>query len=182
MLDVLLVSLTALVAYLVGAIPFGYLVARRRGVDLFAHGSGNIGATNVGRVLGRRFGILVFVLDFLKGALPVAVVVPLAAVLAPGAETALGPPDVLRVGAAGLAFLGHLFPVYLGFRGGKGVATGAGTVFVLVPGPAALAVLTWVVVLLASRIVSLASLAAVTILVVARLIGTPAAFAAENLP
>jgi acyl-phosphate glycerol 3-phosphate acyltransferase len=169
-------------AYLVGALPFGYLIGRLRGVDLFKEGSGNIGATNVGRVLGRRFGILVFVLDFLKGAIPVAAVVPLAAALAPGAESALGPPDVLRVGAAGLAFLGHLFPVYLGFRGGKGVATGAGTVFVLVPGPAALAMLTWAVVLLASRIVSLASLAAVTILVVARLLGTPAAFAAENLP
>ena len=68
--------------------------------------------------------------------------------LAPAAPSRLlGPPDVLRVGAAALAFLGHLFPIYLGFRGGKGIATGAGTVFVLVPGPAALAVLTWVVVL-----------------------------------
>jgi acyl-phosphate glycerol 3-phosphate acyltransferase len=169
-------------AYLVGALPFGYLVGRLRGVDLFKEGSGNIGATNAGRVLGRRFGILVFVLDFLKGAVPVAAVVPLAGALAPGAETALGPPDVLRVAAAGLAFLGHLFPVYLGFRGGKGVATGAGTVFVLVPGPAALAVLTWAVVVLATRIVSLGSLAAVTILVAARLVGTPTPFAADALP
>jgi acyl-phosphate glycerol 3-phosphate acyltransferase len=136
----------------------------------------------VGRVLGRPLGVLVFVLDFLKGAVPVAGVVPLARLLAPGAETALGQPDVLRVGAAGLAFLGHLFPVYLGFRGGKGVATGAGTIFVLVPGPAALAVLTWVVVLLAWRIVSLASLAAVTILVLARLAGTPAPLSPEALP
>jgi acyl-phosphate glycerol 3-phosphate acyltransferase len=169
-------------ADLVGALPFGYLVGRLRGVDLFKEGSGNIGATNVGRVLGRRFGVLVFVLDFLKGAVPVAAIVPLAASLAPGAESAIGPPDVLRVGAAALAFLGHVFPVYLGFRGGKGVATGAGTVFVLVPGSAALAVLGWVVVLLASRFASLASIAAVTILVVARLLGTPAVFAPDNLP
>ena len=169
-------------AYLVGAVPFGYLVGRLRGIDLFKEGSGNIGATNAGRVLGRKFGALVFVLDFLKGAVPVAAVVPLAAASAPGAETALGPPDVLRVGAAALVFLGHLFPIYLGFRGGKGVATGAGTVFVLVPGPAALAVLGWVVVLFASRIVSLASLAAVTILVVARLVGIPTPFAADALP
>jgi acyl-phosphate glycerol 3-phosphate acyltransferase len=169
-------------AYLVGALPFGYLVGRLRGVDLFKEGSGNIGATNVGRVLGRRFGFLVFVLDFLKGAVPVAAVVPLAAALAPGADVALGPPDVLRVATAGLAFLGHLFPVYLGFRGGNGVATGAGTVFVLVPGPAALAVFGWVVVLFASRIVSLASLGAVTILVIARMVGTPAPFAAESVP
>src|SRR5262245_45696531 len=170
------------VAYLIGAIPFGYLVVRARGVDLFAAGSGNIGATNAARVLGRKYGTLVFVLDFLKGAVPVAAVVPLAHALAPGAETSLGPPDVLRVGAALLAFLGHLFPIYLGFRGGKGVATGAGTIFVLVPGPAALAVLTWLAVLFASRIVSLASLAAVTILVVARLVSTPAPFAPEALP
>src|SRR5690349_6439369 len=69
----LLLALTCLGAYLVGALPFGYLVARARGVDIFHAGSGNVGATNVGRVLGRRFGILVFLLDFAKGALPVAV-------------------------------------------------------------------------------------------------------------
>jgi acyl-phosphate glycerol 3-phosphate acyltransferase len=169
-------------AYLVGAVPFGYLIGRLRGVNLFREGSGNIGATNAGRVLGRKVGVLVFALDFLKGAVPVAVVVPLARWLAPGAEAAIGPPDVLRVGAAALAFLGHLFPVYLGFRGGKGVATGAGTVFVLAPGPAAVAVLTWVVVLLVSRLVSLASLAAVAALVLARLLGTPAPFGPDPLP
>jgi acyl phosphate:glycerol-3-phosphate acyltransferase len=175
-------SLPLVLAYLVGALPFGYLVGRMRGVNLFTAGSGNIGATNAARVLGRPFGAIVFALDFLKGALPVAGAVPLAEALEAGSSAAFGSPDVLRVGAAALAFLGHLFPVYLGFRGGKGVATGAGTIFVLVPGPAALAVLTWVAVLLASRIVSLASLAAVTILVIARLLGTPAAFASENLP
>lgn len=175
-------SVPLVVAYLVGALPFGYLVGRLRGVDLFAAGSGNIGATNAARVLGRPFGVLVFVLDFLKGAVPVACAVPLADALEAGGSAAFGAPDVLRVGAAALAFLGHLFPVYLGFRGGKGVATGAGTVFVLVPGPAALAVLTWAVVLFASRIVSLASLAAATILVLARLAITPGAFEVENLP
>jgi glycerol-3-phosphate acyltransferase PlsY len=169
-------------AYLVGAVPFGYVVGRLRGVNLFREGSGNIGATNAARVLGRKYGLLVFVLDFLKGAVPVAVIVPLAAALAPGADTALGPPDVLLVGAAAVAFLGHLFPVYLAFRGGKGVATGAGTIFVLVPGPAALAVLFWVVVLLGSRMVSLASLAAASVLVAARLLGTPAPFSPQALP
>ncbi|HVL15592.1 MAG TPA: glycerol-3-phosphate 1-O-acyltransferase PlsY [Gemmata sp.] len=179
----LLVAVLLLVAaYLAGAIPFGYLVGRARGVNLFTAGSGNVGATNAARVLGTPYGVLVFTLDFLKGALPVAAVAPLARALAPGAEVALGPPDVLRVGAAALAFLGHLFPVYLGFRGGKGVATGAGTVFVLAPGPAALAVLFWVAVLLASRTVSLASLAAVAVLVAARLLGTPAPFSPDALP
>src|SRR5262249_14190853 len=141
-----------------------------------------IGATNAARVLGRKYGAIVFVLDFLKGAGPVAAVVPLASALALGSEAVLGAPDVLRVGAAALAFAGHLFPVYLGFRGGEGVATGACSIFVLVPGPAALAILGWVVVLFASRIVSLSSLAAVTILVAARLVGTPTAFTPDALP
>jgi acyl-phosphate glycerol 3-phosphate acyltransferase len=175
-------ALLLLTAYLVGAIPFGYLIGRLRGVNLFEAGSGNIGATNAARVLGPRTGALVFLLDFLKGAVPVAVIVLAARALAPGAETAFGPPDVLRVGAAALAFLGHLYPVYLGFRGGKGVATGAGTIFVLVPGAAALAVLSWATVLLATRIVSLASLVAVIILVIARLLSTPASFSPDNLP
>src|ERR1700674_1678211 len=64
--------ITVLVGYLIGAIPFGYLIGRWRGIDIFQHGSGNIGATNVGRVLGRRFGILAFILDFAKGTVPVA--------------------------------------------------------------------------------------------------------------
>ena len=169
-------------AYLIGAVPFGYLIGRARGVDLFQAGSGNIGATNAGRVLGRKIGALVFLLDFLKGAVPVAVVHPMARSLAPGAETALGQPDVLRVGAAALAFLGHLFPVYLGFRGGKGIATGAGTMFVLVPGPTAIALVSWIVVLLTTRIVSLASLVAVTILVLAHLGRTPAPLDPASLP
>ncbi len=179
----LIAAVLLLVAsYLVGAIPFGYLIGRARGVNLFTAGSGNIGATNAARVLGTPFGVLVFTLDFLKGVIPVATILPLARQLSPDADTALGQPDVLRVGAAAVAFIGHLFPVYLGFRGGKGVATGAGTIFVLVPGPAALAVLFWVVVLLASRIVSLASLVAVVVMVTARLLGTAAPVSEQALP
>jgi glycerol-3-phosphate acyltransferase PlsY len=180
MLTVFTVTTLFLAAYLVGAIPFGYLIARARGVDLFKAGSGNIGATNVGRILGRKYGILVFVLDFLKGAGPVAAAVPAARALDPSAVTALGSSDALRVGAALAAFLGHLFPVYLGFRGGKGVATGAGAVFVLVPGPATAAVLTWGVAVLLSRYVSLASVAAVAALAVAQIFGTPDPFGPGN--
>jgi acyl-phosphate glycerol 3-phosphate acyltransferase len=164
-------------SYLIGAIPFGYLIARMKGVDLFKAGSGNIGATNVGRILGRKYGVLVFVLDFLKGAVPVAAIVPMARSLDPDGAV---PADTLRVGAALLAFLGHLFPVYLGFRGGKGVATGAGAVCVLVPGPAVVAVLTWAVVALATRFVSLASVAAAAALVLARLAGTPDPFGPDR--
>src|SRR5260370_28616342 len=126
----LVITLTFLAAYFIGAIPFGYLVARSRGVDIMRQGSGNIGATNVGRVLGRGYGILVFVLDFLKGALPVVG----AKAVAPDG---LLPPDSLPVAAGVAAFLGHLFPIYLRFRGGKGVATGAGAVAVVAAGPPA---------------------------------------------
>src|SRR4051812_39483567 len=105
-------------AYLIGAIPFGYLVARWRGVDIFKAGSGNIGATNVGRVLGKRFGILVFLLDFAKGAVPVAVALALKGEMLE--TTPPGPPFVrggdeflargwLEVGAGLTAFLGYLF-------------------------------------------------------------------------
>src|SRR6476646_3073794 len=99
------IALLALViAYLVGAIPFGWLIARSRGIDIFHAGSGNIGATNVGRVLGRKFGLLVFALDFAKGAVPVAV----AGLLPAHAHAALELPGALRVGVALGAFLGHL--------------------------------------------------------------------------
>src|SRR3954466_10974522 len=120
---VVLLLLTALVSYLIGSIPFGYLIARMRGVDIFGAGGGNIGATNVGRVLGRKFGLLVFALDFLKGAVPT-----LAARLWEGRAGELS----VAVGLA--AVLGHMFPVYLRLRGGKGVATGFGVVAVLLPG------------------------------------------------
>lgn len=169
-------ALLLLASYLVGAIPFGYLVGRVKGVDLFKSGSGNIGATNVGRTLGRKFGILVFVLDFLKGALPVAVITPLANVFDPDAVTVLGSSDALPVGAALAAFLGHLYPAYLGFRGGKGVATGAGAVAVLVPGPTACAVVAWAVVALTTRYVSLASIVAAVVLVLARIAESPHQF------
>src|SRR5947209_20335094 len=106
-MDWLPMLLAPLAGYLIGSIPFGYLVARARGVDIFAQGSGNIGATNVGRVLGWRYGALVFALDFTKGALPVA------------AALLLDPAGWATIATGLAAFLGHLFPVYLGFRGGK---------------------------------------------------------------
>jgi acyl-phosphate glycerol 3-phosphate acyltransferase len=171
-------GLTVLAAYLIGAIPFGYLVARGRGVDILHQGSGNIGATNVGRVLGGRFGLLVFLFDFAKGALPAAVGLWLTAHDG-GLQSAFGPGG-LGVAAGLAAILGHLFPVYLRFRGGKGVATGAGVVAVLLPLPALGALVTWVVVLCASRYVSLASLSAATVLCVLRLAVTPEPFAPEN--
>jgi glycerol-3-phosphate acyltransferase PlsY len=161
--------LCVVLSYLIGAVPFGYLVARLRGVDIFKAGSGNIGATNVGRVLGRKFGVLVFVLDFLKGAVPVAAVrhflpdLPCAAV------------------AAGLAtFTGHMFPIYLNFRGGKGVATGTGVVAMLMPGATAMALAVWISVLAATRYVSLASILAAFALAAVRLMTTSAPFSKDE--
>ena len=147
-------------AYLIGSIPFGVIVARFHGVDLRTHGSGNIGATNVGRVVGHKWGYLCFVLDTLKGLLPV---------LAAGAYLRGGealPPaerQAVWLAVAFAAIAGHVFSVYLKFRGGKGVATSLGVLLGFFPyftwaGLAALAV--WIVVVLVWRYVSLASIAA----------------------
>jgi glycerol-3-phosphate acyltransferase PlsY len=171
----LILALTFVLSYLLGAIPFGYLMARWRGVDILKQGSGNIGATNVGRVLGRRFGILVFLLDFAKGAVPALV----ARWWSGTHETQL-PPESLPVTAAVAAFLGHLYPIYLHFRGGKGVATAAGAVAVLLPIPTLAALLLWLVVVVASRYVSLASLVAVAVLCVVRLLWTPQPWSEEH--
>ncbi len=146
------------VSYFVGAIPFGYLIARWRGVDIFQAGSGNIGATNVGRVLGRKYGILVFLLDFSKGALPVLGAMSLTRIGVPA------PAEWLGVAAGLAAFLGHLFPIYLGFRGGKGVASGAGIVLVLAPWATLTAAVAWILVVASSRYVSAASVVAAIVL------------------
>ena len=152
--------LTILAAYLIGAIPFGYLIARMRGVNIFEHGSGNIGATNIGRVLGKPLGFLVFALDFAKGAVPVGAALFLKSHFAESIWTR----GFVEVAAGLTAFLGHLFPIYLGFHGGKGVSTGAGALVVLLPIPAAVAFGVWAVILCATRLMSLASLVAVVVL------------------
>ena len=164
-------------AYLVGSVPFGYLIARARGVDIFNAGSGNIGATNVGRVLGRKLGGLVFALDFLKGAGPVFV----AGLLPADAQDAFGLPELLRVGCAAMAFLGHMFPVFLRFRGGKGVATGSGAVFVLSPGPVALVMLSWLALVSATRLVSLGSIMAVIVFCGIRLVSVADPFGRDHV-
>ncbi|MFL5331117.1 MAG: glycerol-3-phosphate 1-O-acyltransferase PlsY [Gemmataceae bacterium] len=133
--------------YMIGAIPFGVIVAHLRGVNILQAGSGNIGATNVGRVVGKPFGILVLLLDFAKGAGPMWFV-----------ARWRGSVDAIAVMAGLAAVLGHVFPVYLGFRGGKGVAVGAGVAAVLLPIPVIVALIAFVATLLASRMVSLSSI------------------------
>ena len=134
--------------YLSGSIPFGLLVARLlRGVDVRGVGSGNIGATNVVRAAGRKAGLAVLVLDALKGTLPVV----LSREVLPG--------DGVTACLVGLcAVLGHVFPVWLRLRGGKGVATAAGVLLVLAPLALLAGALAWVLTFAVFRMGSLASL------------------------
>ena len=108
-----------LASYLLGAIPFALLAGKLKGIDIRKHGSGNLGATNAIRVLGKPVGLTVFVLDFLKGFIPVMVVRFL-----PAGSVAISEFMAFSCGAA--AVVGHIFPVYLKFKGGKGVAATAG--------------------------------------------------------
>lgn len=175
----------ALVGYLLGSIPFGYLVARMHGVNIFEVGSRNPGATNVKRVLGSKAGNTVFALDVLKGAVAAAWAIfaylPISVHydLTPWGLDASGLVDGplwLGVGISGLigALLGHSFSVFTRFRGGKGVATGAGGFLVLAPLVAIIAVLIWVATFYLSRYVSLASILAALALPVASIsLGQP---------
>jgi glycerol-3-phosphate acyltransferase PlsY len=145
------IALVLLAAYLIGSIPFSYLVARKRGVDVRTVGSGNVGATNVMRSAGVGPGLLALLLDAAKGSAAAI----LAARLAPGHAA-------LPAAAATAAVVGHVFPVWLGFRGGKGVATGAGAMLPLAPAATGLAVLCFALVLAATRYVSLGSMVGAT--------------------
>ncbi|MBZ4421189.1 glycerol-3-phosphate 1-O-acyltransferase PlsY [Myxococcus sp. RHSTA-1-4] len=143
-------SALVLLGYLAGSIPFGVLLTRwLRGVDVRQQGSGNIGATNVTRVAGKKLGAVVLLLDALKGALPVA----LALRVLPGQ-----PMVHVLVGLA--AVLGHVYPVWLKLHGGKGVATALGVLVVLVPEAAVAGALVYAAVLAVWRVSSLGSLAA----------------------
>jgi glycerol-3-phosphate acyltransferase PlsY len=130
-------------AYLLGGIPFGLLVAKAKGIDIRKAGSGNIGATNVGRVLGKKWGLLVFALDAAKGAAATSAAsilihrrdagATLADATLAGATLDMGWADYIWLGAGVCAVLGHIFPIYTGFKGGKGVATSLGAIFGVYP-------------------------------------------------
>jgi glycerol-3-phosphate acyltransferase PlsY len=142
-------------AYLAGSIPFGYLVGRVVGkIDIRQHGSGNVGATNVGRVLGSKWGFVVLGLDFVKGLVPVSALPRL--FLASGAENFVH----WQVAAGVAAVLGHMFPCWLGFRGGKGVATALGVVACLGGWSTVVAAAVFGITFLTWRIVSLSSILA----------------------
>lgn len=146
--------LIALGSYLLGSIPAGFIAGKICGIDLRTQGSGNIGATNALRVLGKKWGYAVFLFDFLKGWLPVkfaliwstfAAIDPASA---PGALAALG------------ALIGHSFPVWLGFKGGKGIATSAGVIVALFPQAFLFCLGVWLLLFTTTRYVSVASIGA----------------------
>ena len=145
------------ISYGIGSIPFAYLAGAAAGVDLRKQGSGNLGATNVFRVLGWKIGILVFLADALKGAIPLLLLAP--RIQAPG-------DPVLWALACGVAAIfGHVRPVYLGFRkGGKGVATASGVFFALAPVPMLITFAVFVAIVLGTGYVSLGSLVAAALL------------------
>jgi len=145
-------GLFVVLSYLLGAVPASYIAGRlAKGIDLRLHGSGNLGATNTFRVLGARVAAPVMVFDILKGTFPV---VAFGQWDAPGSD----PRWALAYGAA--AIVGHVFPVYMRFRGGKGVATSAGVFLGLAPAALGVGLAVWLVVLKVSRMVSAASILA----------------------
>lgn len=163
--DVTAAVLCVVAAYLLGAIPFGLLVGLAKGVDVRTRGSGNIGATNVGRTLGRKYGLLVFAVDFLKSFIPVL----WAGRYLLGRGSAWDPATTgyqgyllwMLVAAAGV--LGHMFPVYLKFKGGKGVATSLGAMLAVYPHftlPGLLSFALWAIVTRTSGIVAVGSVTA----------------------
>lgn len=177
----MLVLLVVVVCYLIGSIPFGYLVAKAvRGIDIREHGSKNIGATNVGRVMGLKWFFVVFLLDFLKAAIPVSL-------LTYGYLPGVIPQGWPSTGVAPLAglciLIGNMFPLFLKFRGGKGAATGTGVMLPLAPIPLLAALITFLVIFFFTRYVSLGSMLAAVALVVTQLgLHLSGAFQGEAAP
>jgi len=147
-------------SYLLGSIPFGYLAGRLVGIDIRQAGSGNVGATNVVRVLGKGYGYPVFALDFLKG----FGAVKISMLMAPGQPPEWNSPEIVGILAAMSSILGHLYPPWLKFKGGKGVATSAGALLALTPVATLIGIAIWIIVFWLTRYVSLASITAAVVL------------------
>ena len=167
----LIITLAALFGYFAGSLPFGYVTARFvAGIDIRREGSGNIGATNIGRVLGKKWGFVVLLLDCLKGLLP--------ALFAPLLFPAAVAENTCHVQVVcGLAtILGHMFPFWLRFRGGKGVATALGVAIALSPWATAAAFVVFLVMFVLFRIMSLSSMSAAIAFAVAQFVLRPELF------
>ena len=171
--------LCPLLAFLAGSIPFGLLIAKARGIDIRAHGSGNIGATNVLRVMGKKFGIPCLLLDMLKGFVPTLLAITLIRFEGQAAGMAVGPllphahvfpseqqftAQLLVVLCGLLAILGHNYSPWVGFKGGKGIATSGGVVIALMPAAIVILLAVWGLLFLTTRYVSVASIGAAAVL------------------
>ncbi|MFK5922480.1 MAG: glycerol-3-phosphate 1-O-acyltransferase PlsY [Verrucomicrobiota bacterium] len=137
-----------LTGYLIGSIPFGFLAGKLRGIDIREHGSGNIGATNVLRTLGKGIGIPVLILDVLKGLLPVLI------------AQHFSEQSLIHILTAFATIMGHNYTLWLRFKGGKGIATSAGALIPLIPLPLLIAVAIWLILFFTTRYVSVASIGA----------------------
>jgi acyl phosphate:glycerol-3-phosphate acyltransferase len=150
-------------AYLIGSIPSGLLIARKKGIDIRQHGSGNIGATNIARVVGSKYGALTLAFDMVKGFIPVML-----------AKTFLPDHYIIQLVTGFAAVAGHTYSLFLNFKGGKGVATAGGVFLALLPGPTIASLLVFALVLLATKYVSLSSImASITLPLAALLMGKP---------
>ncbi|HOG50283.1 MAG TPA: glycerol-3-phosphate 1-O-acyltransferase PlsY [Lentisphaeria bacterium] len=153
-----------LLSYMVGSIPCGFLIGKFNGLDIRHHGSHNIGATNVRRTLGKDWGLICFVLDFLKGLLPVVLI---GHGLAANWQVGFGWGGII---AAIGTVIGHVFPCWLNFHGGKGVATSLGAVLGVAFWPVVIGALIWLAAFFTVRIVSIASMAAAVGMAISSLI------------
>ena len=151
--------IVVILAYLIGGIPSGLLIGKYHKIDIRTVGSCNVGATNVTRCIGKKAGILCFFCDFLKGAVPVLIAMKFVPAL-----------PWVQIAAFAAAVGGHMFPVYLKFKGGKGIATAAGGAFAIAPLPLIIALALWYGVFRVSRYVSLASIVAAVVLPLSALV------------
>jgi glycerol-3-phosphate acyltransferase PlsY len=156
------VALVLVLSFLIGGIPFGYLAGKIQGIDIRKVGSGNIGATNVFRTLGKRWGTAVFILDFAKAFIPVFL---LKSLLAKGLwESSVLPDDLFLILAGATIVCGHNFSPFMGFKGGKGMASSAGFIFALFPWAGLACVISFAVVFYFSKYVSLGSIVSSVVL------------------
>lgn len=179
--------LCPLLAFLLGSIPFGLLIAKAKGINIREHGSGNIGATNVLRVVGKKYGITCLILDALKGFIPVLIALNVIRIAGhsplmtfsfpeswilqlPTADALIG--QLAHIGTALAAVLGHNYSPWVAFKGGKGIATSAGVFLALMPAGIGILLVVWLIVFWVSRYVSLASIIAAVVLPLVTLWGS----------
>ncbi|MEO8615045.1 MAG: glycerol-3-phosphate 1-O-acyltransferase PlsY [Luteolibacter sp.] len=176
--------LCPLIAFLFGSIPFGLIIARAKGINIRDHGSGNIGATNVLRVIGKKYGISCLFLDALKGFIPVVLAISLIhfegmknpmiikSLSAYARDFPMLTAQTFQVVTGLCAVLGHNYSPWVGFKGGKGIATSAGVLIALMPAAIVILIIVWLLIFLTTRYVSLASIIAAIVLPLVTLWGS----------